>query len=71
VPRLTIALNGRRVTLDDGTTVADVVSLVTEQPEPKGVAVAIDRAVVPRSEWATTTLRAGASVEVVTAAAGG
>ncbi len=39
--------------------------------ESRGVAVAIDGEVVPRSTWANTTVPDGASVEIVTAAAGG
>ena len=38
---------------------------------PKGVAVAIDREVVPRSAWSSTLLTDGQVVEIVTAAAGG
>ncbi len=37
----------------------------------RGVAVALDGEVVPRSEWSRTPLRDGAAVEVLTAAAGG
>lgn len=36
-----------------------------------GVAVAVDGAVVPRSQWATTRLRPGSAVEIVTAVQGG
>lgn len=39
--------------------------------DPRGVAVAIDGEVVRRSEWSTTRVGDGASVEIVTAAAGG
>lgn len=39
--------------------------------EPRGVAVAIDGQVVRRSEWATTEVPDGSTVEIVTAAAGG
>ena len=38
---------------------------------PKGLAVAIDREVVPRSTWSSTIVAPGAEVEIVTAAAGG
>jgi sulfur carrier protein len=38
---------------------------------PGGVAVAIDDAVLPRSAWATTTVRDGDRVEIVTAVQGG
>jgi len=37
----------------------------------RGMAVAIDAAVVPKSEWATTEVRDGARVEIVTAVQGG
>ena len=40
-------------------------------PSPKGVAVAINTEVVPRSAWATTAIGTGDAVEIVTAAAGG
>ncbi len=39
--------------------------------ETRGVAVAIDGDVAPRSTWATTQVPDGATVEIVTAAAGG
>jgi sulfur carrier protein len=39
--------------------------------ETRGVAVAIDGEVVPRSTWAITRIRDGATVEILTAAAGG
>jgi sulfur carrier protein len=37
----------------------------------KGIAVALNGAVVPRSEWAATKLKAGDSVEIVRARQGG
>jgi sulfur carrier protein len=37
----------------------------------RGMAVAVDAAVVPKSEWATTQVRDGARVEIVTAVQGG
>ena len=62
-------VNGRPVELVDGSTVADVVALLC--PSDRGVAVAVDREVVPRSRWASVTVPDGSHVEVVTAAAGG
>jgi sulfur carrier protein len=38
---------------------------------PKGVAVAVNGDVVPRSKWASTTVPDESSVEIVTAVAGG
>ena len=68
---LALTVNGEPVEVAPGTTIADLVARVTEADDPKGVAVAVDRCVVPRSEWATTPTRAGTLVEVVSAAAGG
>ncbi len=68
---LALHVNGERVEVRDGSTIADLVAALTLADEPKGVAVAVDRAVIPRSEWATTPARAGSLVEVVSAAAGG
>jgi sulfur carrier protein len=67
----TIRLNGKPAEVAAGATIADLVAGLTADADPKGVAVAVDRCVVPRSEWATTPARAGSLVEVVTAAAGG
>ena len=68
---IALYMNGEPVRVALGSTVADLVALLTEENDPRGVAVAVDRCVVPRSEWATTPARAGSLVEVVSAAAGG
>ena len=64
-----VTVNGAGHRLAPGTTVAGLVAAWC--PSPRGVAVAVDGAVVPRSTWETTEVVAGASVEIVTAAAGG
>ena len=69
--RVALSVNGQPLRLAAGSTIADLVVQVTAEDDPKGVAVAVDRCVVPRSEWATTPARAGSLVEVVSAAAGG
>lgn len=68
---IALSINGENVRVPLGSTIADLVAGLTEKDDPKGVAVAVDRCVVPRSEWATTPARAGSLVEVVSAAAGG
>ena len=68
---IALSVNGEPVRVAVGSTIFDLVSRLTEEDDPKGVAVAVDRSVVPRSEWATTPARAGSLVEVVSAAAGG
>ena len=64
-----ITLNGDVLEVPAGTTVADLVARLGAAG--RGVAVAVDREVVPRSRWATEVVPEGARVEVVTAAAGG
>jgi thiazole synthase len=68
---MTIELNGRPVSLDDGATVRSAVEASGAASSERGVAVAVDGEVVPRSEWAETRLRDGQSVEVLAAIQGG
>jgi sulfur carrier protein len=68
---LRFRLNGEHAEVAAGSTVADAVALLLAGEDPTGVAVSVDRCVIPRSEWAGTPIRAGALVEVVSAAAGG
>lgn len=65
----TVRLNGRVLDLAEGATVADVVAATCTSD--RGVAVAIDLEVVPRSEWSRRRVPPGAALEIVTAAPGG
>ncbi|BBY18012.1 sulfur carrier protein ThiS [Mycolicibacterium litorale] len=65
---MNVTVNNEDVQLDAETTVAQLVERMGF-PE-KGIAVAVDWSVLPRSEW-ETPLRDGARVEVVTAVQGG
>jgi sulfur carrier protein len=63
-----VTVNDEPVEVDEQTTVA---ALLEGLGFPaKGIAVAVDWSVVPRSEW-ETALTDGARVEVVTAVQGG
>jgi sulfur carrier protein len=62
-------VNGEALWLPVGTTVAELVARIS--PNARGIAVAVDLDVVPKSRWSEAALRAGAQIEVVTAAAGG
>ena len=68
---IVLSVNGEPVRVAVGSTIADLVTDLTHEDDPKGVAVAVDRCVVPRSQWASTQAREGSLVEVVSAAAGG
>jgi sulfur carrier protein len=63
-----VILNDEAVDVDERTTVTDL--LVKLGISEKGVAVAVDWAVLPRSQW-HLALSDGAKVEVVTAVQGG
>jgi len=66
---MTITLNGSRREVADGTTLGQ---LVAEFSLPdRGVALAMNSEVVPRSAWAKTQVPPDAQVEVVTASKGG
>jgi sulfur carrier protein len=66
-----VELNGDHVELSDGASVADAVAVAGANSGRRGVAVAVDGEVVPRSGWEGTNLRDGQSVEVVEAIQGG
>ncbi len=66
-----IILNGAPRELPDGATVAELVSLLGGRSDGRGVAVAIETEVVPRSEWDDTRLADGERVEVLVAVQGG
>lgn len=66
-----LSVNGKARTVPAGTTVARLVCELAGHASARGVAVAIDREVVPRSSWGDVVLAEGTSVEVVTAVAGG
>ena len=60
-----LTLNGEHRDLPEGSRIADLV------PDPRGVAVAVNGAVVRSAAWSVTVLRAGDLVEVVSAHQGG
>jgi sulfur carrier protein len=64
-----VTLNGESREVRPGTTVAELVSLLTEQTA--GVAAAVNGEVLPRRAWAGTSLADRDQVEVVTAVQGG
>jgi sulfur carrier protein len=69
---MTIELNGARVELRDGASLAEAVAAAGIEPAAtRGVAAAVDGEVVPRAEWEATELATGAEVEVVRAVQGG
>jgi sulfur carrier protein len=66
-----ILLNGQRCDLRAGETVVAALAHLDLPRDARGVAVAVDGEVVPRSTWETFALPAGARVEVLAAMQGG
>ncbi|HKO37523.1 MAG TPA: sulfur carrier protein ThiS [Solirubrobacterales bacterium] len=66
-----IELNGTPRELPKGATLDVAVRESGAGEEGRGVAVALDGEVIPRSEWTTTPLREGQAVEVLAAIQGG
>ena len=66
-----VVLNGGERELPDGATVKNAVEASGAHESGRGVAVALNGVVVPRSQWETTSLAAGQRVEVLQAVQGG
>ncbi len=66
-----LSLNGEPRELADGATVRIAVEAAGAEPDARGIAVALDGEVVPRSRWDETPLREGQQVEVLEAVQGG
>ena len=64
-----LTVNGETDEVGEATTVTDLVA--RHRDSPRGVAVARNEEVVPRSQWPTTIVRAGDRIEILTAAQGG
>jgi thiazole synthase len=68
---MNIELNGERVELADGATVVEAIEASGAAADRRGVAVAVDGEVLPRSEWEETALSEGQRIEVLAALQGG
>lgn len=66
---MTVTVNGGQTSVPGGTTVAELVA--ARAGGSRGVAVALNGEVVPRSSWEATALSPGDSMELLVATAGG
>ena len=66
-----VLLNGVEAEVADGATVQAAIDALDLPAAARGVAVAVDAEVVPRTQWDTHTLDEGARVEVLRAIQGG
>ena len=67
----TIRVNGESEPLGEDRTLDALLAEKTADTAQRGIAVALNGAVVPRAAWRDTLLRAGDSVEIVRARQGG
>ena len=66
-----ISVNGESRELPAPPTVGSLLDALGIEPRRRGIAVAVDAEVVPRTAWDAHPLRDGAKVEVLTAIQGG
>ena len=66
-----VVLNGSPAELADGATVQAAVDSLDLPASGRGVAVAVDAEVVPRTQWDSHELTEGARVEILRAIQGG
>jgi sulfur carrier protein len=68
-PGISVTVNGEERVLPGEPTVADLVE--AEVDSVRGVAVALNASLVPRSTWASTAVADGDRIELLRAAQGG
>jgi sulfur carrier protein len=66
-----ITLNGSPEELPDGAGLADLLALHGHTTAARGIAIALNGAVVPRTEWTAQPLGHGDVVELLVAVQGG
>jgi sulfur carrier protein len=64
-----LVVNGKERSVPEGSTVRDLLAELGLDRD--GIAVAVNRSIVPRSEHGSATLPEGAQVEVIRAVGGG
>lgn len=66
-----VRVNGAPARIAESATIADLLREQGLDPGVRGIAVAVNEAIVPSVSWAATCLSAGDTVEIVKAFAGG
>ena len=66
-----IRVNGEEKAVRPNLNVHDLLSALEMDPTQSGIAVAVDREVIPKMEWQATELRENSEVEIIRAVQGG
>ena len=68
---MNIRINGEKKTVSPNLNVHDLLIALEIDPMQSGIAVAVDREVIPKTEWQATELRENSEVEIIRAVQGG
>ena len=66
-----IRVNGEEKTVNPNLNVHDLLITLELNPAQSGIAVAVDREVIPKTTWQSTELRENSEVEIIRAVQGG
>ena len=66
-----IRVNGEEKTVRPNLNVQDLLIALELNPTQSGIAVAVDREVIPKTAWQTTELHENSEVEIIRAVQGG
>ena len=66
-----IRVNGKETEVRLNLNVYDLLIALELDPVQAGIAVAVEREVIPKTEWQATELREGSDVEIIRAVQGG
>ena len=68
---MTITFNGQEMTTSENSTIYELLASKQIDPQRRGLALCLNLEVLPRGEWAETTLKASDRIDLVVAAPGG
>ena len=66
-----ISVNGEAKEVRLNINIHDLLSVLALNPTQAGIAVAVDREVIPKTQWQATELHEGSEVEIIRAVQGG
>lgn len=68
---MNITINGEVIAVNEQMKLSEFVELRLNGKEPRGIAVALNDMIIPKSKWNETELKENDSVEIVHAVQGG
>jgi sulfur carrier protein len=68
---MNLRINGNAQDIQDDTVLTQLIKTLTGEPDPQGVAVAVNGSVISRSLWPKHVLCSGDDIEILGAVSGG